>query len=270
MKDKRTEKLYDCITDVDEQFIREASETPELKSRKTAIWFKWGSLAACFAVALFSAILYFPQSTGIKPDSGQVITPENVDVSDHFENKENQNIDWNSPPINDGEVWGKMYSNGRLRTEENGQPNLSVKPNLEGFQYAKNPDSYEAPQNGAYIMTDSLKAAVEKYGNQVTYRIHLAIYKDQNKLDNNSTEVQKWFNELKPENITVTYSDFYDGSTHSYNFYMDVCSYEDLIAFCNVESEYGFILSLYRESNGELSEQTQTSPPIFNTPDMVD
>ena len=39
MKDKRTEKLYDCITDVDEQFIREASETPELKSRKTAIWF---------------------------------------------------------------------------------------------------------------------------------------------------------------------------------------------------------------------------------------
>lgn len=262
-------RIVDAMEYVDGDLITEAvSYRPKRNRIPTAV--KWFAAAACLAVALLSAILYFPRSNGITPDSEQVIIPENVDVSDHFGNKENQNIDWNSPPINDGEVWGKMYSSGLVDSGEDGQNDLSVKPNLEGFQYAKNPDSYEAPPNGAYIMTDSLKAAVEKYGNQVTYRIHLAIYKDQNKLDSNSTEVQKWFNELNPKNIIITYSDFYDGSTHSYNFYMDACSYENLIAFCNIESEFGFILSLYRESNGDFSEQQQISPQIFNTPDIVD
>lgn len=98
----------------------------------------------------------------------------------------------------------------------------------------------------------------------------MAIYRDQNKLDNNSTEAQKWFNELKPEDFTVTYLDYYDGLAHSYNFYMDACSYEDLIAFCNIESEYGFVLSFYCESIGDLSSQAQTAPQIFNTPDTAE
>ena len=269
MKDKRTERLYDCITDVDDQFIQEASEVPEIKSRKKAIWIKRGSIAACLAVAVISAILYFPHSTRIGFDPEPVVNPEHSEASDPLDNNENEKLDWNNPPIEDGEIWGEMRSNGSFASGEKGQTDLSIKPNLEGYQYAKNPDSYEAPPNGAYIMTDSLKAAVKKYGNRVTYRINLDVYKDQNKLENNSTEVQKWFNELNPD-ITVAYLDYYDGSAHFYNFYMDACSYEDLMAFCHIESEYGFILSLYRESNGDFSEQTQTSPQIFNTPDIAD
>ena len=308
MKDKRTESLYDCITDVDEQFIQEASEAPEIKSGKKAVWLKWGAMAACLCLVVVSVIALrlqktpglqkasggeavqpggMPSTEIIQPGSAPETTqpadttltsdpesagnPEPSDVAAHLENEKDKKFDWNDPPENNGEIWGAMHSHGSFASAdtENDQPDFSIKPNLEGFQYAKDPDSYAAPQNGAYVMTDSLKAAVKKYGNQVTYRIHLAIYKDYSKLDSSSAEAQKWFNSLNSD-LTVTYLDYFDGSAHSCNFFMDACSYEDLMALCNIESEYGFILSLYCESSGDYSEQAQTSPQIFNAPSMAD
>lgn len=52
MKDKRIEKLYDSITDVDHQFIQEASKVPEIKAKRISIIKKWGAIAACLCVAL--------------------------------------------------------------------------------------------------------------------------------------------------------------------------------------------------------------------------
>ncbi len=52
MKDKRTAKLYDSITDVDNQFIQEASEVPAIKAKKIPMLKKWGAIAACLCLAL--------------------------------------------------------------------------------------------------------------------------------------------------------------------------------------------------------------------------
>lgn len=45
MKEKEVSKLYNSITNVDNQFIEKA----QIKSKKNG-WLKWGSLAACFVI----------------------------------------------------------------------------------------------------------------------------------------------------------------------------------------------------------------------------
>ena len=56
MKDKRTEKLYDCITDVDEQFIQEAAEVPAIKVAKISMLKKWSAIAACLCLAFILVV----------------------------------------------------------------------------------------------------------------------------------------------------------------------------------------------------------------------
>ena len=112
------------------------------------------------------------------------------------------------------------------------------------------------------------KAAPEKYKDRVTYQIHLTLYHDQQKLNSGSDEAQHWLNEEAPDITPIGCSDYFDGTTHFYNINMDSCSYDALKEFCNVESEYGFILSLYCESIGDFSEQTQAAPQIYNSPNM--
>ena len=52
MKDQRTVKLYDSMTDVDNQFIQEAAEAPTIKAAKFSMLKKWGAIAACLCLAL--------------------------------------------------------------------------------------------------------------------------------------------------------------------------------------------------------------------------
>ena len=48
MKEKEISKLYNSITNVDNQFIEEA----QTKTKKKNGWLKWAAMAACLCVAL--------------------------------------------------------------------------------------------------------------------------------------------------------------------------------------------------------------------------
>ena len=58
MKEKRTEKLYNTMTNVDDHFIQEAMELPKIKKKKMPSWLKWGTMAACVVLMIgaFTAI----------------------------------------------------------------------------------------------------------------------------------------------------------------------------------------------------------------------
>ena len=58
MKDQRTVKLYDSLTDVDNHFIQEAAEIPEIGKKRTTLWIKLGAWAACFCFLAAGAFMW--------------------------------------------------------------------------------------------------------------------------------------------------------------------------------------------------------------------
>lgn len=55
MKEKETSKLYNSITNVDNQFIEEAQA---INYKKKSGWLKWGAIAACLAVVVLGIGLF--------------------------------------------------------------------------------------------------------------------------------------------------------------------------------------------------------------------
>ena len=55
MKKKETSKLYNSITNVDDQFIEEAQAIDHKKKVKKPGWLKWGALAACLCLIIYGA-----------------------------------------------------------------------------------------------------------------------------------------------------------------------------------------------------------------------
>ena len=83
MKDQRTVKLYEGMTDVDDQFIQEAAEAPELRKKRTTLWMKLGTWAACFCLLAAGAFMWRFHSTptdqpGIGTQSGEIHTEGNI------------------------------------------------------------------------------------------------------------------------------------------------------------------------------------------------
>ena len=63
MKEKEISKLYNSITNVDNQFIEEA----QTKTKKKNGWLKWAVMAACICLVVF-AVTTFPSM--LKPREG--------------------------------------------------------------------------------------------------------------------------------------------------------------------------------------------------------
>lgn len=62
---KETKKLYDSISNIDDQFIEEAQEE---KIKKAPVWGKWAGLAACLCIVVIGAAMVFhPWKTGGTP-----------------------------------------------------------------------------------------------------------------------------------------------------------------------------------------------------------
>ena len=56
MKDERSRKLYDGITNVDDELVEEAQTAP----RRSRTWLKWAALAACLVIVAVGAIKLWP------------------------------------------------------------------------------------------------------------------------------------------------------------------------------------------------------------------
>ncbi len=125
MKDKRTAKLYDSITDVDDQFVQEAAEVPEIRTKKAAIWMKWGTFAACLCLLAAGACIWHlssHQSEHLSPGDIQISSstqpsepqteesPISVSLSNiTFHQLSNQQLDasklWRDPALYEKVFW---------------------------------------------------------------------------------------------------------------------------------------------------------------------
>ena len=93
MKTRELQKLYNSITNIDDQYIQEAQDA---KKRKKPVWLKWGVVAACLCVICVSAITIpniFRSESVL--DNGLVVTPDIVQlpITDSEQNAEEQDIE---------------------------------------------------------------------------------------------------------------------------------------------------------------------------------
>lgn len=81
MKEKETSKLYNSITNVDNQFIEEA----QTKTKKKNGWLKWAAMAACLCLMVVG-VLSVPQ--------GNQETPEQVYTLPQAEKMSVELVEW--------------------------------------------------------------------------------------------------------------------------------------------------------------------------------
>lgn len=81
MKEKETSKLYNSITNVDNQFIEEA----QTKTKKKNGWLKWAAIAACLCLMVVG-VLSVPQ--------GNQETPEQVYTLPQAEKMSVELVEW--------------------------------------------------------------------------------------------------------------------------------------------------------------------------------
>ncbi len=125
MKDKRTEKLYDSLTNVDNQFIQEISELPEIKSKRASVWKRWGTLTACLCLLIagvcISGILPAPsdsdtqaalirepgdiQSEGTKPSKRISISLNNITFNELSDMQVDASRLWRDPDLYEEVFW---------------------------------------------------------------------------------------------------------------------------------------------------------------------
>ena len=73
----KPEKISDALNHLDEDLLREAEEARNHKVRRRPAWQKWGSLAACLALAVFAGTRLLSSSGNIAEGELPSITIEN-------------------------------------------------------------------------------------------------------------------------------------------------------------------------------------------------
>ena len=114
MKEKETSKLYNSITNVNNQFIEEAQA--KTKKKKSG-WLKYGAMAACLCLAVMGAIVLLQQNS-LTPDIDGEDTSENNQqtVSDYEEPIMPEPFDLSNPSGGD---WLRDYTQEYVLRFEN-------------------------------------------------------------------------------------------------------------------------------------------------------
>ncbi len=91
----KKEELFNVIGKVDEQKVATAGMAMSAKKKSRPVWVKWGTMAACFALVVISAITFFPNlgQPGITPpdNPSSTITPPNEQSGIVAENPNDDN-----------------------------------------------------------------------------------------------------------------------------------------------------------------------------------
>lgn len=113
MKNQKAEKLYDSITDVDNQFIQEAAEVPEIRKEKSPVWNRWGTWAACFCLLAAGACIWHfssipsenPPHEGTIPKSPISISLSHITFNQLSDQQLNASRRWFEPDLYEKVFW---------------------------------------------------------------------------------------------------------------------------------------------------------------------
>ena len=147
MKEKETSKLYNSITNVNNQFIEEAQA--KTKKKKNG-WLKWGAMAACLCLAAAGVVVLSGRGSLPPSDYEEPTMPEPFDLSNpsggdwlrdytqeyvlRFENLTSDILEL--VPRNDFTAWLKKHEEEKIASEERIPP-LTVLAFVMEFDISK-------------------------------------------------------------------------------------------------------------------------------------
>lgn len=105
--------------------------------------------------------------------------------------------------------------------------------------------SYATPGNGTVRYSIPLSGAMKEYGESVLYRVAADLFRDQERLDSNSQEVQDEIERLVKLGYIVAFETYNDGTDDHCYFTLHV-KYGQLKNFA-ASSDYGYMLFLCDE-----------------------
>lgn len=238
----KKDKTFNAMEYIDPSII---DEVEAYKPKKSHAWVKWSAMAACLCICIVGAAKLYPALQN--PDNG---AETGHGIAEY-----------------DGPVPGGFNDFEAPKKEGNEDSDTEVDAHMMIGHYDKSlnePDM--AVYNGHYELSNSLKAAINEFGDGVTYRVVVEVFKDGTVIDSGSPEVNFEMERLAGEKYVVAHEIYED--TLERNEYFTLHAEEDQLLNFSVNEAYGYYISLYDEYLG-LAEPMEDPNEVFNRPATV-
>lgn len=226
-------ELLDAVGGINPEYIENAAKNKTW--RKKPIWKMLVPAAACLCV-LIGGIVFFNHNEGVHPSTD--ITQSELSAHNNL-----STTDTNSPSSQQEQIANADYF-GPIEELDDGNNQQPITPMISSYgesAYAGDMVVY----NGAYVLSDSLKGALQEYGNTAKYRVIVELFTDGVQLDNASETVQAEINRLANEGYIVAFETYNDGNV-DHKYFTLHAEFDQLNDFCASDA-LGYFILLYGE-----------------------
>lgn len=275
----RTGEILGSMEHIDLDLIEEADTYS--KVRKTYFWVKGISAAACLCLVAAGTVtaarfLQYNTATGNNTGNG-ILTGEPIQPTarDNSDDGSSNSVPGAAHVVNAGEEPAgitdyteiKPVQNEVMTDAQRKEHKEAVGKMIDQYDISLNCDADMAVNNGCCVLSGSLKAAIEEYGDSVAYRVVVEVFRDGTVTGNSSAEVLSEEARLAAENYIVAHEKYEDGAGGTWD-YFTIHAKADQILHFSVNDWYGYYITFYSEHPG-LNQQKEEADVSFNvTPDQ--
>lgn len=242
MKERETQKLYNSMTNVKEDYIEEAGK--EKAKKKHPIWIKWGMAAACLffcVIAVFEIpnILHSASVNDDYLDAG--IEDASLDGNPNGYGTGQREQSASDMEIAEQDQEAQKQEAQKQATQKQEAESL---PEVSAYAY-EGEACYKSPNNGQCIYSIPLQRAMGEYGDTVLYKVVVDVFSGNNMFEPNSEAVKEEIERLAGINYTVDLEHCNDETRDHYYFVL-YGTEDQLINFAGNDN-YGYMFWLYDE-----------------------
>lgn len=224
-------EVLDVMEFIGDDIIDEADRyKPTNKS-----WIKWGSsmVASICVFACAIAVMQLDRSNTMTGTmTGDPI--QSADASDSM--------------IEEGSVSPGASHTANAEADSGQKEDLQAAKMIDHFDKSLKDMGDIAVNNGCFELSNSLKAAIEKYGDSVSYRVIVEVFKDGTVISSGSPEVASEETRLANENYIVVHEKI-EASGWANDYFTIHAKAEQVLHF-SANDKYGYYISFYAENAG--------------------
>lgn len=266
------EKALNAVGCIDPDMIEEAEN---YKAKKDSSWVKWTSMAACLCLAVTGALILSRQNCTLT--DGPLMTGDPIQTASegdpviqeyigeyeegpaHTVNADEEGTMLYPAEISGNTAFGAFEGPAPDDYEYNGEYSSDVKIMVGHFDSSLNKGDM-AVKGGCVEFSESLLAAIDVWGESVSYRVVVEVFKDGTVIDSGSAEVFAEEVRLAEEGYTVAHETCED-SADTMDYFTLHAEASQLANFPAKEI-YGYYISFYDEYLG--IEPAEDPVEVFN------
>ena len=241
MKDERSRRLFDGMTNVDEDLVEEA-QTKAV--RRVRPWVKWAAAAACLCLVAVGVL-------ALRGNGGTAIMAPNPGNTA------------NDPAEIGGQEKPGEASEPVMMPDGTDSHDPEIVPMIDCFGESTYSGDM-AVANGGCVFSDSLEAALRAYGDSVRYRVMIELFRNGTQLDSGGEIATREMDRLAGAGYITGLETYNDGSLEHH--YFTIHATAEQLRNYPLDKELGYSFLLYGEYFGGSSGGTSTA---FNGADSL-